>query len=274
MKVQPFRLIGERASSQLRAQFDLILADWSSEWIPEETRVGVEAVIALHEFSRSAPHIAVAKRVSWLDDNWCALLKGDGIFHRLGNVIAGEHTRFSDERFGESDLAREVAERSLTELAQRLLAGSGIAYDAVPLCTTSDALPVKALKPGSGAVVVRLKVHTACFDFVLSQETVNRYIEAKPKSVSRVGGSLVAFDKALTRQTVNASVRLGSAEFALHELASFQVGDVVTLDSGGSIDKPCTLVFEGATTRCQGYIGRQQNRLAFRLTDVTHKAIS
>ncbi|HHJ13933.1 MAG TPA: FliM/FliN family flagellar motor switch protein [Gammaproteobacteria bacterium] len=274
MKAQPYRLIGQRSASRLRAGIAPVLADWAGAWLPDTVEVQIREITALHLFMRDTASARVQKRVSWLDDNWCALLGGGDIFQRLGALLIGEHSHLQDEPSAHTSLDMEVAAGALHELMQRLLAGPDMAHDAVPSCAGTEAVPATALRPGSGAVTLRLELGATEVDLALSPATVNRYVEFEPAPASGAGKKLVAFDKALAGQRVTARVRLGTAEFTLQELASFEVGDVVTLDKDGRIDKPCALVFDGAASCGWGYIGKRQGHLAFRLTDVTHNTVN
>ncbi len=269
--VQPYRLIDAWTKSCMNRELLPILDDWSSEWIVGETTAVVDDVIALHEYHCTASPVVIKQWVTWHEDNWCALLDYEHTDSRSDQSSSGtgKPSCFTDDTLGESSLIEDVLEQSLLELTQRLVAGADADYAAVSTHTNIERLPAGAFKPGSGAVALRLKVGTTHLCFVLSQQTISRYVDPKPERESLPGEELVLLKKALHQQNINVSVRLGTAELALHELASFEVGDVVTLDS--CIDKPCSLLVEGLATNYQGYFGKQQDQLAFRLAGIISK---
>lgn len=264
MRGRPYRLIGERLRGSLSRRLEPLITEWVEEWLPEERSFSFLGVAPLYDHCRDKGPIRVNRLVSWVDDNWCAILRPveEGL---LGAMLIAAKAQEMDE-LASSMLLRTAARQALIELAQRLLSGFQASHDNIPSFVTDNPLPKGAELLGSGAMVISFKVDSTAFDYVVSPVTVERYIEAVDAPTREKGKELAPLNTALGNQKVRASISLGSAELSLGELASIRIGDVVTLDK--LIDQPASMRFGVNGHACEGFLGVKENSLAFRVSRI------
>lgn len=265
MKTRRYRLIGKRLATGLRDRFDAVVRAWADDWLPARTPVAVALPTALHAFHEGDTRTELDRMISWVDDNWCGLLRHYDLAH-FGAMLTGVRSEGANDPVRESLLLRDVGAQALVELAQRLLSGSEMPYDSVPFLVTEDPLPASALARASGAVVLRVQVDYLTFTLVVSPACVERYLETLDPPAPRERAPLTHLTDALGNQTVRAQVTLGSADLSLSDLLSIRVGDVVALDQ--RIDQPSSLRFGADGAECDGFIGVKAGRLAFRIRRV------
>jgi flagellar motor switch/type III secretory pathway protein FliN len=265
MRSHPYRLIGERLSNSLMQVLYSVVADWAEDWLPDNTSYSLKKLIPLFDFCREKESTEIDHLVSWVDDNWCGLLKPaeKGLF---GSILVGM-TDKDLRKMASSTLLQDIAKQALTELAQRFLSGNKTAYDNIPIVVTDNPVPKSAELRGSGTIVIELNIGGLSFYYVVSPMTVERYLGnlKSPEHISRQK-KLTHIQAALANQKINASVSLGSATLSLDELATMRVGDVVTLDK--HIDDPASMRLGFNGDVCEGFIGIKGESLAIRLSQI------
>lgn len=266
MRAQPYRLIGERLQRSLSEQFKPIIKGWVEEWLPDETTYSIDKLTPLFDYCREVGTVDVYSLVSWVDDNWCGLLKPVETTLFGATLLSAKEEQIAE--FPTSILLHGIAQQALLDLAQRMLSKNQPSYDNVPFFITDNQLPDSAEICGSGAIVIRIKVGTLTLDYIVSPLTVERYIEDLEPPPQEKRKQLVELSSALGNQMVSAKVLLGSAELSLGELATIRIGDVVTLDK--CVDQPASMRFGVNTDTCEGFIGIKGGSLAFRISHVEH----
>lgn len=264
MTVRPYRLIGARTTKRLHEAIATVVSAWADDWLSEKATFSVEAITALNDRNAGHKTLQVDKYITWLDDNWCALISNPKLYPHLGAILLGIPSSRIDVTIEASTIVNDIVSHALIELAQRLLAGTTLSYDAVASCVTQDPIPKTVSKRGSGSIAALFAINGVLFEYVLSPATVDRYISLINKPVQNQKNPLIPAIKALGKQKVHTSIYLGTAVLPIQDLASVRVGDVILLDN--TIDKPSSLVFNSSSTKCTGTIGRQKNSYAFRVT--------
>lgn len=264
MRSHPYRLIGKRLERSLRQALKPVITGWVTDWLPDETSFAFQTLMPLFEYCQEKESTEIHQIISWVDDNWCGVLKPVELGH-LGSLLLDTTDESMDE-IASSVLLRDVAQQALIELAQRILSGTQAAYDNVPFFLADNLIPKGAEWRGSGAVVIKFSVGSLSFDYVVSPITVERYLKGLDTPHQESRQKLIPLQAALGNQKLNARVSLGSAALSLGELATICIGDVVTLDK--RIDEPASMRLGVNGDACEGSIGTKGESLAFRISRI------
>jgi hypothetical protein len=268
MRTHPYRLIGDRLKGLLTEKFMVVVEEWGEDWLPEGASCAIETLIPLSDYCLAEGKVNLHSRVSWVDDNWCGLMKP--VYTALFGAMLFTSVEKEKVELSSSILLHEVAKQALLELAQRILSADQSSYDSVPFFVADNQLPEGAGDRGSGALVLGVKVGRLKLRFIVSPLTIERYIKALESPPSHENRKkLVDLTSAISDQRVSAKVVLGSAELTLGELSSIRIGDVITLDK--SINQPALLRVGISGNGCEGFIGTFGESLAFRVSDVEHQ---
>ncbi|ODB85631.1 hypothetical protein A3194_12415 [Candidatus Thiodiazotropha endoloripes] len=263
MNYKPYRLIGVRLKDKLFQTFDSMLSNWSLEWLPDNSHIKLLSLEPLSEYHKTHGQVESLKMINWLDDNWCCLTTNSKLYE-FGTILT-ELPQEDTPNSISSEIFSDVALQSLVELGQRFLSGNSKSYENVPFFTTDNNFPQDADRFASGAVIIRFQIDELKFSYVISPATVERYIKEEILEVqSKCSVNLTSLQEATKKQSVKASVYIGTAEIKLEELATISVGDVVTLDK--KYNEHAQIKFDTNGYSCNGFIGLINGSLGIRIT--------
>lgn len=262
MNYKPYRLIGVSLKDKLFQEFESVLKNWGSEWLPDDSSTKLMFLESLSEYNKTHDQVESLKLINWLDDNWCCLVTSTKL-SQFGTLLT-ELPQDSTSNSTSSEMARDIALQSLIELGQRFLSGNSKSYENIPFFTTENSYPQDADRLASGAIIIEFQIDNIEFSFVISPATVERYIKEVTQEV-KLNNSIdvSSLQEALQSQRLKASVYIGSAELKLEELATIGIGDVVTLDK--KFNDCAQMKFDANGHSCDGFIGLRDNSLGFRI---------
>ncbi|WP_316369613.1 FliM/FliN family flagellar motor C-terminal domain-containing protein [Candidatus Thiodiazotropha sp. CDECU1] len=257
-------MIGERLGGSFKQALEPIVKGWAEDWLPDNTTYSLNRLLPLFDYCQENGTAEIDQLVSWVDDNWCGLLKPveKGL---LGSILIGV-TDKELRKMASSTLLQDVAQQALSELAQRILSANKTAYESVPIVVTDNPMPKGSELRGSGALALNIRIGGLSLDYVVSPMTVERYLEAQESPAQTSPQKLTRLHAALANQKLSARVSLGSAALSLGELATMRIGDVVALDK--HIDEPALMRLGFNGDACDGFIGTKGESLAIRLSRV------
>lgn len=168
-----------------------------------------------------------------------------------------------------SSLAEEISRSAWADLLGRFIRalGSGVPADAPGSARTVGA----ALRPWSGAVVVRLPMSGAHVVLLLLQDVAARLLgraAPPPERVSPPGGGLLPLTSVLRARRIHARVQLHPIELPLGALVELREGDI--LCTNHALDAALAVhVLDGASSVgepiARAYVGRVGASRAFQL---------
>jgi hypothetical protein len=277
MKVHPYTLLGQKQYDAFGDAFRSSVSEWTTDWFSAPPKVNVSAApiaSTMGEYGKSN-----AIRFSDASgEHWAVFLVDKIAAAGLTSMLlCGQ--KVLPQNISSGNMVHALMEIALLDLCYYLLPLSGGA------CQVEKA-PVETLLSGEASdpvnqalyLLVDLAVDLAVDSAVdLDGVAVHAWLPLRPV-LSRIAGAMPDADRctgdmqkreqAIGRQPMSCEIQLGSAELTVGMVSRLGVGDVIRLDK--ELQDYLYMVFKESPIRFAGYLGKQQDRFAFRV-DAIHR---
>lgn len=265
MKIHPYVVLGKTHRSELEGSLRVDLDAWASVWFSGDVSLSLKVSGARESFApfRAMPTIKVNLGSG---DQWVICPSDNTIIHQLSSLLLGGQN-IHPERLHSDSLMNAVARQALRDLFRRFFPSETVSnFKFSDEKTLETSLPNDALMPGREAICVSFKLREITIPIWVPVSSLLARIGFPPNVGSSGSERIVKPRQAVANQKLTGWVTLGRAELTVGALASLKAGDVIRMDK--DLQEPLALVFENFSAGFSGYLGRQDDLLAFRIQEL------
>ncbi|MEE8058560.1 MAG: FliM/FliN family flagellar motor switch protein [Pseudomonadales bacterium] len=270
MIVRPFILLG--ASQLVELQLSLLadIRSWAVEWIGESIdseSIGIQLRVAHFEGIDATENTSdvVLKVEDSGTQEWAICTYRPATADELVSTFLHIKDVQTPTPPG-TGLIQRVVRESLLDLMVRFLPHLDLETAAVTQESIADYLiPEDSYGPGSGLLQLHVDAEGIGVMVCLPQSSLLSRLSTEITTESKESVPSPP-NAALSNQKVTARVVLGDAELTLGALNQLKIGDVIKLDK--PLQEPLSMLFDKSPVGFSGYLGREQDQLAFKVADL------
>lgn len=260
MDVQPFLVPGasqrEQALRSLRADAEKWLAGW----------VGEERASAIAIELREGAGDEQTDGIGFVGDDdggrssaWAVCTATADSLAQLGATLLGGCVETNRQG---GQIARRFALTAMRKLVQTW---TGQAALTSRQGEVAELIPSTARQPGCGVLGLSVQISETAIDCWLPLQALHTRLDTGGDTRREDVATPVPIAQAVGGQGVSLRAMLGQVDLSLDALSRLQPGDVITLDK--AITAPLALCMRNSDVGFSGYLGKQQDRLAFRVVE-------
>jgi hypothetical protein len=269
--------LGRKQYHAFGASFQSSVSEWAADWFPAPPKVNVSAEPLSSTISECGKSTAI-RFSDASGEHWAVFLVDKIAAAGLASMLlCGQ--KVLPQNISSENMFHDLIGIALLDLSYYLLPLSEGAYEI-------GKAPVETLSPGEASDSVNQMlgllddlVDDLAVDLAVDLDGVvmrawlplrpvlSRIAGAMPDP-DRCTGDMIKREQAIGRQPISCEIQLGSAELTVGAVSRLEVGDVIRLDK--ELQDHLYMVFKDAPIRFAGYLGKQQDRFAFRV-DAIHK---
>ena len=260
MNVRPFLVLGATQRERLLQSLQADVDEWLAHWVGEAR--ALNSATSLEEVVTTKPSDGLKFVGAGADsetDLWAVFAIDTEGLSRLALQLLDEHAA-SGPCAG--PIAQEFALQALRDLGQAWMGASELSSKQGKI---DQLIPAAARRPGHGVLDFSLQLGGGSIYCCLPFHALLSRLDAAGSAPHDAAAAPVTVAQAVGNQRVRLRATLGPVELSVETIAQLRPGDVVRLEK--PITEPLTLQMSDSEVGFRGYLGKQQERVAFRVVE-------